>query len=244
MIYCDPCSKWRLEVPEFDLHDARTCEICYDFFQNKVPMLLRGSPFLLFTAGNDKLMVDLSVTRDFGYLSIHEAGDLSLGRRAEESSLLHGKESLAGEIERVPLDAYQTWVDGQQTPIFNKYKPGFFSCFSEDITQYETDCFSLVFGGSKTVDLRSMDERGNSRAPGLKKRWGDAWKELMRRKVTGIWKAFESVQAKRVEIESERQAQAARHMQQEVERQHQEFSMKRNEQARRIREKYGVSKNN
>ncbi len=83
----------------------------------------------------------------------------------------------------------------------------------------------------ETVDLQAE-------TTAMKNRWKSCLDELLRRKSTAIWKAFEELVVKKEQVELDRQRFAKK----EHEKQRMEQNKKYTANAQRLREKYNVTK--
>jgi len=42
-IFCDLCSKWKINLAELGISDGRSCEHCHVWLTQKLPLLQRGT---------------------------------------------------------------------------------------------------------------------------------------------------------------------------------------------------------
>eukprot|EP01090_Pellita_catalonica_P012458 TRINITY_DN2717_c0_g1_i1.p2 TRINITY_DN2717_c0_g1~~TRINITY_DN2717_c0_g1_i1.p2 ORF type:complete len:129 (-),score=31.22 TRINITY_DN2717_c0_g1_i1:750-1136(-) len=104
------------------------------------------------------------------------------------------------------MSGYRKFYDGLTSESFSKHKPGLFSCCSDDITQVEHLCFSLVFDDG-VLDLQLTDIE-------TKRKWTLAWNEFTTRRNSAAGNFFNQILlAKKRKGEDDLKAAQNQHLQ-------------------------------
>jgi len=165
-IFCDRCSFRKINMKEFNLSGARSCDPCYKYCCTFLPMLMRETSFVRFERDKQKNQVFVRISDDRRRLTYRYHDD-----------------KFASELD---FDSFTKIDEGHKTAVWSEHKGGMFSCCmgGEDISKDEMLCFSIGFT-SESVDLR---------ADSLQKKteWLEAFREFIARKSTRGEKAWQN----------------------------------------------------